>query len=74
MTCSKCGGEIEVGTFHGCSLGTLRAPWLKTMMDEANRPILDELQKIRVALEKQNEPVESKLVPTNTKNARRETR
>lgn len=70
MTCKKCNGKIEPGTLHACQGASLEAPWLEGMLVAANRPLLDELAKIRQLLERQPEDV-AKLGP---KAFRRETR
>ena len=52
-TCKTCGERIEPGTLHACRAPSLHAPWLQGMLDAANKPLLDELAKIRRLLEQQ---------------------
>jgi len=74
-TCEQCGGKITPGVFHACAGQSLHAPWLKEMLVEANRPLLDELGKIRELLEKQDPLAQIKKHPeASIKSRLRETR
>lgn len=51
--CKTCNESIEPGTLHACRAPSLHAPWLSDMLASANKPLLDELAKIRQLLEEQ---------------------
>jgi hypothetical protein len=70
-TCKTCGETIEPGTLHACRAPSLHAPWLQDMLDAANKPLLDELARIRQLLEGQQQPTSRKPL---TKAQTRETR
>jgi hypothetical protein len=70
MTCKTCNGSIEPGTLHACQGSSLQAPWLEAMLTAANRPLLDELAKIRVLLERSPEDLRKPMGKAD----RRETR
>ena len=55
-TCKTCGETIEQGTLHACRAPSLHAPWLEDMLAAANKPLVDELGKIRQLLEQQAAP------------------
>lgn len=55
MTCVHCKATIHPGTLHSCAGSSLQAPWLQGMLDAANKPLLDELAKIRQLLEQQQD-------------------
>ncbi len=70
-TCKICNEMIEPGTLHACRAPSLHAPWLSDMLATANKPLLDELARIRQLLEQQQTTSSKKPV---TKAQRRETR
>lgn len=71
-TCKTCGETIESATLHACRAPSLHAPWLSDMLATANKPLLDELSRIRELLEGQQP--RKKQREGETQAARRETR
>lgn len=69
--CKTCGESIEPGTLHACRAPSLHAPWLSDMLATANKPLLDELARIRQLLEQQQSTPSKKPM---TKAQNRETR
>jgi hypothetical protein len=53
IICKTCGETIEPGTLHACRAPSLHAPWLEDMLAAANKPLVDELARIRQLLEQQ---------------------
>ncbi len=51
--CKKCHETIEPGVLHACRAPSLHAPWLQDMLAAANKPLVDELARIRLLLEQQ---------------------
>jgi hypothetical protein len=73
-TCKACNQRIESGTLHSCGAPSFHAPWLEGMLMAANKPLLDELARIRQLLEKEQPKPETKPPSVETKARRRETR
>ena len=69
-TCKTCGETIEPGTLHACRAPSLHAPWLQGMLDEANKPLLDELAKIRQLLEQQHSEPKKSVTKAQTRETR----
>ena len=72
MTCPNCSGNIEPGTLHCCHGPSLQVPWLQSMLEAVNKPVLDELGRIRQLLEDGNKP--PVIAKPQTKAQTRETR
>lgn len=51
--CPNCQARIHPGVFHSCGGGSFSAPWIQDALAEANKPLLNELSRIRALLEAQ---------------------